>query len=144
MLPLLLFSLNPILRCGIVSNLSFCVASADFRLDSSSRRPPLYAQIIRWFVDHPSPMCPFSLHAMLRADRALQTEQRPQSGGAEKAGSEGSSDVSDDETHAGREDQLCSDRVGTWFGPHHVCRLLQLRSYPLHDFAVAFPTFNEF
>jgi hypothetical protein len=66
----------------------------------------MYAQIARWFIDLPSPACEFSLHRLLRADRRLHDPSSANSG------------------------ELCSDRVGQWFGPHHVCRLLQYDDWP--------------
>lgn len=41
---------------------------SEWRYDNSCRRPSIYSQIIRWFLDIPDRItCPFSLHCLLGA-----------------------------------------------------------------------------
>lgn len=44
----------------------------DWRYSPGERSPAVYAQVLRWFLDYPSPACPFSIHNLLSAGRVYR------------------------------------------------------------------------
>ncbi len=108
--------------------------NAEWRFRAHEAPPAEYTQLLRWFIDDPNRVtCPFSVHNLLRADRLLHEPYRTSTSSAARAHANGpahaahaSDGVNDDDYEDDfTDDTACSSRAGTWFGPHHMCRLLE-------------------